>query len=431
MVRFSVLGSLSLAIGLLLAGFAAAAPTPDAADLATPLSADGLVEWVLESNPGLAADEAAAAAAAYRVDAAGVLDDPTIRYRVAPDTIGDGRGARQWVQFAQTVPWPGTLSARRDVARHRARTQAASVEEKRLQLVAAAKKAHAEWWFVQLALQVNDRTRSLLDELLATARSRYVAGRAQQQEVLRADAKLVELNVERLRLAAEQLALQARINAMLNRNPEQALPDAGPPRLQRELPDPTVLAEAALSQHPELRRFGAQLAGRRSEVKLAEKDFLPNFSLGVGYNSLLDDVDRRPTLGVILNIPLNRSRRRANLSSARAEVSSAELALLDRRSELLAGVTATSARVAQTADTAKLIEDDYMPLARSLLQASLADYRSGTDGFLNVISAQQALLEVQLRLARTRADHARHVAELERWVGTALAVEFSQTEKNR
>jgi hypothetical protein len=84
------------------------------------LTADDLASWVLEVNPGLSAIRSAAEAAAYRVDSAGSLDDPMLRYAVAPLTYDADRSLNQVLDFSQKFPWPGTLAAREAAARHEA-----------------------------------------------------------------------------------------------------------------------------------------------------------------------------------------------------------------------------------------------------------------------------------------------------------------------
>ena len=43
------------------------------------LTAEKLTEWVIKANPGLASSQAAAEAAAHRINPAGSLDDPRLR----------------------------------------------------------------------------------------------------------------------------------------------------------------------------------------------------------------------------------------------------------------------------------------------------------------------------------------------------------------
>ena len=67
-----------------------------------------------------------------------------------------------------------------------------------------------------------------------------------------------------------------------------------------------------------------------------------------------------------------------------------------------------------------LFRDQLVPLSAEYLEAAIADYQSGSGAFLNVITAEQRALSTELALARARADYARRLAELERWVGGAF-----------
>jgi len=178
--------AMSIALTVALASPAAAqAPQSENFQIGSggPLTAHALAEWVLQANPGLAAAAAAAEAAAHRIEPAGSLDDPVVSYAAAPSTIGSGR-LNQRVEFSQQIPWPGTLRAREAAARHEATAAGNDLDALRLQVVAQAKSAAAEWRFVHEALEVQLETQGLLDDLVATARTRYAAGRAPRQDVI-------------------------------------------------------------------------------------------------------------------------------------------------------------------------------------------------------------------------------------------------------
>ena len=190
-------------------------------------TADDLVEWVLAANPGLAAIEAAADAAAYRVDPASSLDDPTFSYAVAPLTVSADRSLNQKFEFGQKIPWPGTLNARGAAARQDAVSADRDVDSLRLRVVAQAKSAYAEWRFVEEGLAIHHATHALLEELIATTQTRYAAGRALKQDVLQAEVERADLNNHLLQLLRQQVVVQARVNALLNRAPDAPLPAAG------------------------------------------------------------------------------------------------------------------------------------------------------------------------------------------------------------
>ena len=400
------------------------APTsqaPEEPEVGSPLTAENLALWVLEANPGIAAVQATAEVAAYRIEPAGSLDDPMLSYGVAPLTAGANRSLNQKVDVSQTIPWPGTLAARESAARFDATAARRDVDSLRLRVIARAKSAYAEWRFVGEALDIHHANRALLDELTATAQTRYAAGRALKQDVLQAEVERAELDNHLLRLLRQQITVQARINALLNRAPDEHLPAAAPISPQPVPPTLEVLQARALARHPELSRLDAEISASESRVTLAEKAFFPSFQVGVGYDGLWDETDKRPLFGVSVNVPLDRGKRRSELDRARAEMRRTKFSLSERRAELLAALATARADVIEAQFSAAFYEDKLVPLAAEYLEAAIADYQSGAGAFLNVVTAEQRKLGTDLELARVRADSVRRLAELELWAGGSLA----------
>ena len=411
------------ALIVLAAGAAWGDPAPQVPadpDSGASLTADDLASWVLQVNPGLSAIESAAEAAAYRVDSAGSLDDPTLSYAVAPLTANADRSLNQQLAFTQKLPWPGTLAAREAAARHEAVAAARGTDGLRLRIVAQAKSAHAEWRFVHEGLAIYHATQGLLDDLIAAALTRYAAGSTPKQDVLQAEVERANLDKFLLMLTKQQVNVRARINALLNRAPETPLPVAAEIPIRSAPPALESLQIRALAQHPALARLDAQISASQSRVTLAEKAFYPDFKLGVAYNGVMDDTDKRPLIGVSINLPLDRSKRRADLGRAQADTRRAEWSLVERRAELLSDLAQARAEVLEAQASIALYETKLVPLATEFLEAAITDYQSGTGAFLNVITAEQRKLSTDLELARARSDYARRLAELERWVGGSI-----------
>jgi outer membrane protein TolC len=384
------------------------------------MTADDLASWVLEANPGLAAIAAAAEAAAYRIEPAGSLDDPTLSYAVAPLTANADRSLNQKIDFSQKIPWPGTLAARESAARFEAVAAERDAESLRLRVIAQAKSAHAEWWFVEAALDIHHATLALLDELIATAQTRYASGRAQKQDVLQAEVERSELDRHLLSLLRQRATVRARINALLDRVPDAPLPAAAPIPRQSTPPALEDLQTLALARHPELSRLNAAIAASESRITLAEKAFYPDFQIGVGYDGLWDPTDKRPVFGVSINVPLNRSKRRSELDRAHAETRRTRFSLAERRAGLLAELASAHAELVEAQSSVALYQNELVPLTAEYLEATIADYQSGAGPFLNVITAEQRKLDTDLELARVLSDYARRRAELELWAGGSL-----------
>jgi outer membrane protein TolC len=377
-----------------------------------------LVESVLTRNPGLKARQAAAEAAEYRIAPAGALDDPTLSYSIGPSTLGGPHGLNQQLELSQPLPWPGKLALRERAAQEEARAAAGDEDVLRLQMAAAAKALFAEWFYVHRGLAINRKHQALLEELRRVAEIQYAAGRAGQQDALQAAVARARLEAETVTLKRRRREVQARINTLLNRSPQTFVP------LPAGLPEPTplpLLAEiqmAALHAHPELARIRAHIAKAKAQTGLAKKDFYPDFRLMTGYNSFWDELDKRWTLGISINLPFDYGNKRsAALDAARANLRQARWRLTDREAQLLGELEVSRAAVEETQEVINIYTRRLMPLAQDNLDAARVDYRAGAGPFINVIDAERQQLRTEDRLARARADYLRRLAELERWVG--------------
>lgn len=385
------------------------------------LSADRLVAMVLQENPGIAELSAAAEVADFRVEPAGSLDDPVFSYAFAPRTFGrEGQGLNQKIELSQSIPWPGTLAAREQAARSLASAANESVDELRLHVAARARIAYAEWYFTHRALEIHESTHDLLDELHSVVETRYAAGRALQQDVLQVELEQLHLRRHGLMLTQQKDAARAQINSLLNRSPDAQVPEPGSVSIPKSVAPLEILQNYALRKHPELRGLDAQIASYEAHVTVAEKALLPDLRFTAGYNSLWDEADKRPIVGISINVPFDRSKRKAEVSRARAEVRRTQSRLANQRAQLLGELARAHAEVIESIESVQLYKNSLLPLAGEFLDAALTDYRSGAGDFLSVISAEQHKLAAAEELERNRADYIRRSAELERWTGTTL-----------
>jgi outer membrane protein TolC len=384
-------------------------------------TAEKLISWVWQQNPGISELTAAAEVAVHRIESAGSLDDPTFGYAFAPRTFGrEGQGLNQKIEFSQKLPWPGTLSTRKSVAAHNAEMAHRDIESLRLELAAKAKSAYAEWYFIQRALAIHHRTRLLLGELRSVAETRYAAGKALRQDALQAAVEETNLERHLLQLKRIETSVKAQINALLNRRTTASLPLPVYIPNSGTVPSLADLESDALVIHPELRRVDSQIAVHSSEVVLAKKAFYPDLRFTAGYNSLWDEPDKRPTVGLSINIPFDRSKRKAELRSAQANIRRAQSQRENMRAQLMGELATAYAAMVESVEAVALYENELLPLANEYFDAALADYESGAGSFLSVITAERSKLATEEALERNRADLLRHQATLERWAGRTL-----------
>lgn len=376
-----------------------------------------LVEMVLARNPDLPAMQAAWEAARARIEQAEALDDPTLSYTVAPRTVSvAGLDFGQRLYFSQRLPWPGKRDLRGDAARTESDAAQEGIKQARLRLAEAAKAAYADWYFVHAAIRINRINKSLLQEFRNIAEIKYTAGRASKQDALRAEVEVALLEHRDIVLDRRRSEVLAVLNTLLQRLPDASLPP--PADLPETIPLPPVaqLRAAALEVHPDLRALAARIRAGRSRVALAERDFYPDIQLSAGYNSLWNQQEKRLTVGVGINIPLQ-GKRRAARDQAKAGLLRLGLERKSKVSQVLGAVQRAYDRVRESAHVIALYRDRLLPLAEENLAAARADYQAGSGDFLDLITAEKNLMQTQLQLERARADYHRRLSALERAAG--------------
>ena len=402
-----------------LSAAAALASAEEAPSLSVPLTPEAFTEAVLAHNASLEAMRQSVVGALARVKPAGKLDDPMLNVSAAPRTFGTSGGPNGDVEISQSLPWWGTLDARKESARAEAEAVTQDFAALRLRLAALARGAFADWTYIQHALEINNASQSLLIELRNVARIRYTTGQVPQEDVLQADVERAMLKQQRLEWERERVVVLARMNALLDRAPRTAIPEASPLPETTTLPAEEMLAERALG-HPRLEELAAQRRAAEARQTLAEKERYPKFGVSTGYNNMWSDPAMRPTVGLSFTVPLDQGKYRAQIDAARAEARRTAAILEDERASVLADLSSAYAMVREAAQSSALYRDELVPLARSTLEVARSEYGTGRGDFLNVLTAEKRWLDTELGLARTRSEYYRALAELDRASGGGL-----------
>ncbi|MGH8534838.1 MAG: TolC family protein, partial [Gammaproteobacteria bacterium] len=186
-----------------------------------------------------------------------------------------------------------------------------------LKLIAAAKDSFADWYYVHGAISVNRANQRLLKEFHALAELRYGTGGGSKQDALRAEVESNMLEHRAIVLDRERREALARLNTLLNRVPDQALPPPADLPEPEALPSAEALRRRALARRPELLALGARMAAQGARIDLARRDFYPDFDVSARYDTFWDRDEQRLALGLSVNVPLDQTKRQAALDEAR------------------------------------------------------------------------------------------------------------------
>ena len=378
-------------------------------DLGTPLDRAALVAAVLARNPDLETARQSWRGAVAGYPAAVALADPMLSYELAPFSVASDMPFGQRVQISQKLPFPGKRGLAGAAALAGAEAARADYGTLRLGLAEAAVHAFDDYYVAARAMEVNAHHRAMVAQIEASATAQYTAGRAGQQDVLEAEGEVIGLDRERLMLETQQRAAAVRINRLLHRPPGAVLP-----------PPPELLAAArpAAAIAQDLKAAAeARVRERTAELASAERAFYPDLELMAGYDSMFDAWQHQLTLGVAIEIPIERRGRHGSVERARAGLAAATAALASVEDVLAEDRQRARQEVDEARAALALYEQRAVPNARARTDAALAGFAAGQAAFSSVMTAERALREIELGLERARADLDRRTATLDRLSG--------------
>lgn len=385
------------------------------------LSAAELVADVVSGNPHLEALQHAVEGARKRVGPAGALDDPMLTYALAPNSLGvDGLDPGHIVGLAQPIPWPGKLSTREQRAKHAVEASEAAYEKVRREAIWTARSLFADWAYVYAALEVNSSQQRLLDDLISSSEGQYVAGAGGQHAVLAAELKRAQRQRERIALEARRDSLAARINALRNKAIETEVASPADFPVLSALPTYRELRERLLARHPGLQQMDAQIKGASADRKLARLNDWPDLRFTATWLGTLPRDENRAQVGLMLNLPFGRDKRRDAQAAAAARVEELGAMRRDYVAQLESSLRTAVTHAEAATSTLNLYHDRLLPLAEQSLLTAQSEYAAANGSAREVIEAENDLLDVRLGVAAVRRDQFREYARIALMTGNAL-----------
>jgi outer membrane protein TolC len=248
-----------------------------------------------------------------------------------------------------------------------------------------------------------------------TARSRIRAG-GEQDDLLRADVA-VRTDDDALRsLEARLGVVRAELNGLLARDPDAPLaPPARTPD-PRPVPadDATLLARAA-QQNPELGALAHAAQARADALERARLEWVPDINPSV---SIMGTATQ--AIGAAVMLPTTVTQIEGGIREAGAMLRGSQAMLRQAQREKAAMVVATLVLLRDAERQAALFEESILPAAGRIANVMQQRYAAGATSYLDLIDAQEMLLEARMVLAEARAAREQRLAELEELIGADI-----------
>ncbi len=361
-----------------------------------------LIQEALKNSPEILASEARAQAARHRIPQAGSLPDPMFMFGYQNDgweryTFGKTPDAQWMFSISQMFPFPGKRSLKEEMAKQDAEGILIMRESVRLKTIARIRELFYDLLLAHKNIDLIREKTALFSSIEDAALARYSSGMGMQQEVLMAQTEKYMLLEKEMMQKQKIQSLEAMLNATIGRDMNMPLGrPLEPTRTTTTLTIDELLARA-YEHSPEIRARQRMIAAAEAKVKMAEKEFYPDFTVNAGYatrgGAQFSDMW---SLQTTINVPIfYGTKQKEALLEAQAMLAEAKRDFEANRL-MIASVIRDNYSMHKTAEKImELYKDGLIPKINQDFESALAGYGTGRTEAITVISRLKSLIDIE------------------------------------
>ena len=393
-------------------------------------SLDSLKNIAVAVSPGLKMLQAKSDAAKSKANINSNLPDPVLTLGLANMPTNTFSFTQEpmtgkIVGLSQAIPFPGKLSAAADAEGKDAEIIRQEYDDARNEIIKNISQDYFELIYTRKAIEVANESIQLLQNIAKVVKTSYSVSRASQQNILKVELEITNLNVKIDELKSGENSLVAKINAELLRPADMPVITDSLPTLKYYNLTQQQLDSLAVKNRPFL--TGTKLAQEKAALQenLAKYDYYPNFNLSVQYsqrdriaktNTPLADF---ATVMVGVSLPLNYGGK----VDSKVEAAAATYQMYEEQYNLSLQVLNSNfgtslAKLSSLQSRISLVKEALLPQAQQTYASSLSDYQVGKVDFINVIDAQNKLFQVETNLYRLKSDYLKEIENLKFLTGS-------------
>lgn len=390
---------------------------------------EDLTKGALETNPEIMAARAEWQSAQAIVKARRALPDPQFSYTYFVENIETRVGPQRNIfGLKQSFPFYGKRDIRAEVAQNEANALKESYEAVKRKVTQQIKKAYYELFYVCKAIGITQDEKELLKRYEVIARTKYETGIGNQQDILKVQVEITNLNDKLLSLGNQKQMAEATINTLLNQPPDQPLGRPVAPKIEKIPCGLDELLKMAEDRRHEVRAARALIERNKETYRLAKRDYFPDLTLGVNYFDIsqgplpvADNGNDAWNIVFSINLPIWYNKLSSQVNSALEGVKASQKLHRDTLNLALFEVKNNHYKLITAQETIDLYENTFIPQAEQSLKSAEAGYVAGKVSFLDLLDAERVLLKIHFGYWRAIADYAQRLADLERAVGINLS----------
>lgn len=396
--------------------------------LAQPVTLDLLLPIAFERNPMIAEKRRAWKAAIEQYPQTVYLDNVLQQYNAFTRQLETKVGMEpQRTLMTFQFPFPGLLALKGEVISAEVRIREKAYEIAVRDMVSEMRMAWHDYFFVQHSIEINQDTQNLLRDLEGVARKKYEAGKAELNDVIKAQVELSRLSNDLITVEEEFKTAIARLNSLMNRAPDAPLgapQDAGDQELKLPLDQ---LYPLSLKEEQELRMIELEIEKMELMIRMSAKMTFPDPTRGASYfedrSGLLVGPPREMATFKRDPMPMPRfwfGSDDAYLRELKEDVGAMKEKLRSKQDLLHFEIKRSHYTLDASQRQRDLYQTNLIPQAKKALEASRTAYIAGKVNFLSLLDAERVLLEFNLNYHDSIREVRMNLARLERAIGKRI-----------
>ncbi len=371
------------------------------------------LETAAENNPGLKAKFSDYMAAMEKVPQVGTLPDPSFAFAYFVQPVETRVGPQNWkFNLAQSFPWFGLLTAKKDVATEMAKAKFEQFENKKSNLFFEVKTTFYNYYFIEKAIEITKGNMEILQVFKRLSLVKIEAGKASIVDELRVELELNDLENQLALFVDTKEALQVNFNNLLNREVAESIvvPDT---LWQDKLPlDKRLLLDSIYNSNHELKSIDHKLNAFLNQEAVAKKEGLPKFNIGLDYtivsqnsgSSFSDngkDAFLFPSVGI--KIPLFRKKYKALIKEAQY-FQEAETSRKEDKKNTLNTIYENAYKNFSDGNRRIHLNKKQSEIAKKVLDVLMTSYSTDSKDFEEVLRIERQLLKYELEYQKALTD---------------------------
>jgi outer membrane protein TolC len=394
------------------------------------LNVDQLIDEARQNNPEILAAKKRLEVFKEKVPQAFALEDPMLGFGIVnlPTNFSfrDEDMTMKEISISQKLPFPGKRPLMREMAEKEVEAVFNEIQGKVHQIIKNVKTAYYDLSHIYRATEVTQRNKNILENLIKIVETRYAVGEGIQQDILKAHIEVSKMLDELIMLDQKRRALEAKLNALLNR----------PPETQVGIPEEVIfkkfpftieeLQKMALEMNPTLKGMKKMIESKEKAYALAKREYYPDFNFRFAYGQRDNgpEMKRRDTLtGMMeINIPIfYKSKQDRKVAEVKADIQAIEAQYQAMKNEILFMITDMGSMIQRGERQLELYKTGIIPQASLQLNSAMSAYRVNKADFMTLLDSQMTLYKYELEYHQALTEYEKNVAGL----GAAIGKRFS------